>query len=90
MRSSGNQAERGFRETARSVKYEFPRVNEVIQDDIYVDDCLSGEDSLEKVLGATDNLKLALNRVGGGGVQLKDSRLVVESHRPIYPVMVLL
>ena len=33
-------------------------MNEVIQNDIYVDDCLS-EDSLEKVLGATDNLKLA-------------------------------
>ena len=79
--------EHGLRETARLVKYEFPRVNEVIQNDIYVDDCLSGEDSLEKVLGATDNLKLALNR---GALQLKDSRLVVESHRPIYPGMVLL
>ena len=86
-RSSGNQAERGLRETARLVKYEFPRVNEVIQNDIYVDDCLSGEDSLEKVIGATDKLKLALNR---GGFAVKDSRLVVESHRPIFPVMVLL
>ena len=64
VRSSGNQAERGLRETARLVKYEFPRVNEVIQNDIYVDDCLSGEDSLEKILGATDKLKLALNRGG--------------------------
>ena len=54
--SSGNQEEHGLRETARLVKCEFPCVNEVIQNDIYLDDCLSGEDSLEKVLGATDNL----------------------------------
>ena len=51
VRSSGNQAERGLRETARLVKYEFPRVNEVIQNDIYVDDCLSGEDSLGSTRG---------------------------------------
>ena len=43
MKSSGNQAERGLRETARLNKDKFPQVNEVVQNDIYVDDCLSGK-----------------------------------------------
>ena len=43
VRSSGNQAERGLRHTAELVKHEYPRENETIRKDIYVDDCLSGE-----------------------------------------------
>ena len=41
-------------ETARLIKNEFSQVNDVVQNDIYVDDCLSGEDTWEKILESTD------------------------------------
>ena len=66
--SSGNQAERGLRQTAELQKDQYPRENEIIQNDVYVDDCLSGENSLHAVQETTDNLKLMLNR---GGFTLK-------------------
>ena len=43
VKPSGNQAERGIRETANLQRTEYPRQNEVISRDIYVDDCLSGK-----------------------------------------------
>ena len=64
VKSSGNQAERGLRETSNLLKDEFPRENEIINKDIYVDDCLSGENLLDKVRETTDNLKLVLNKGG--------------------------
>ena len=64
VKSSGNQAERGLRETSNLLKDEYPRENEIINKDIYVDDCLSGENSLDKVRETTDNLKLVLNKGG--------------------------
>ena len=63
VRSSGNQAERGLRETTELVKHEYPRENEIIRRDIYVDDSLSGEKSWNKVR-TTDNLKIVLNKGG--------------------------
>ena len=45
VKSSGNQAERGLRQTAESLKLNHPRSNEIIQKDIYVDDCMSGEEN---------------------------------------------
>ena len=42
VKSSGNQAEHGLRETAKLYKDEHPEVNEIVRNDIYVDDCLSG------------------------------------------------
>ena len=39
IKSSGNQAERGIRETANLQKSEYPRQYEVVSRDIYVDDC---------------------------------------------------
>ena len=47
VKPSGNQAEFALRETARLQSEEYPRVCEVVQNDIYVDDCLSGEDTVE-------------------------------------------
>ena len=47
IKSSGNQAERGLRLMAGMFKNEYPEVNEVVQRDVYVDDCLSGEGSVE-------------------------------------------
>ena len=43
VKSSGNQAERAIRKTADMQKLEFPREGDVINDDTYVDDCISGE-----------------------------------------------
>ena len=68
VRSSGNLAERGLRQTAELIKSEFPRACEIIMNDLYVDDCLSGEDSLDELLKSTDTLDLAL---GKGGFTLK-------------------
>ena len=43
IKSSGDQAERAIRETARLSKDTYPEVNEIILKDIYVDDYISGE-----------------------------------------------
>ena len=64
VRASGNQAERDIRETGNLMKSEYPRQNEIINHDIYVDDCLSGEDTPEMAYDTTDNLKLVLNKGG--------------------------
>ena len=58
--SSGNQAEWGLRQTAEMLKDKYPRENDIIVKDIYVDD------SWEKMREITDNLKLVLNRGGFG------------------------
>ena len=62
--SSGNQAERGIRETGKLMAEEYPRVNEVIQRDIYVDDCVSGEASHEACCETADGLKTVLSTTG--------------------------
>jgi hypothetical protein len=64
VKSSGNQAERGLRQTAELQKDKYPRINAIIQKDIYVDDCLSGESTWDEARETTDNLKLVLNRGG--------------------------
>ena len=68
VRSSGNQAERGLRLTAELQKEEYPRVNEVVQEDIYVDDCASGENTFEDRNRVTKDLNAVLKR---GGFKLK-------------------
>ena len=67
VKSSGNQAERGLRQTAELQETTYPHENEVIRNDIYVD-CLSGETSLNQVHKTTDNIKVLLNK---GGFNLK-------------------
>ena len=68
VKSSGNQAERGLRETARLSKEEYPEVNEIVRRDVYVDDCLSGERSEDLAMLRSDQLEIVLNR---GGFALK-------------------
>ena len=68
VRSSGNQAETAVRDTGNLNKGEYPRVNEIIQDDLYMDDCLSGEQSYELCKVVTDNLQIVLSM---GGFHLK-------------------
>ena len=64
VKSSGNQAESGLRKTAELQSKEYPKCNEIVQRDIYVDDCMSGENTLEAVHSCTDNLKVVLNKGG--------------------------
>ena len=64
VKSSGNQAERAIQETGNLMKEDYPRQNEMIHDYIYVDDCMSGEDSYDAVDETTDALKLVLNYGG--------------------------
>ena len=60
VKPSGNQAERAIRETGNQMKDTHPRQNEIIQNDIYVDDCISGESTYDKVCETTDGLKIVL------------------------------
>ena len=63
---SGNQAECGLRLTAELSKGEYPHANEIVQNDIYVDDCMSGESSQELLFQRADELALILCRGGFG------------------------
>ena len=62
--SSGNQAERALRETANLQKSEYPRQAEVVINDVYVDDCLSGDSSYDEVKEVTAGLTSLLGKSG--------------------------
>ena len=62
VRSSGNQAEYALRKVADVSKEEFPEANEIVQHDIYVDDCLAGESTRQIAHQRADELELMLNR----------------------------
>ena len=64
VKPSGNQAEVGLRETARLRKEEYPRVYEIATEEIYVDDCLSGEDSIEDAYQTADQMQLVFSETG--------------------------
>ena len=68
IKSSGNQAERGLRETAKMLSTEYHLVNQIVQNDIYIDDCLSGKENEQKALEKADQVELVFNR---GGFSLK-------------------
>ncbi len=68
VKSSGNQAEYALRETARLHKEQFPRVYEIVHNDIYVDDCLSGEDTLDDAHQSADEMESVLHN---GGFKIK-------------------
>ena len=68
VRSSGNLAEHCIRKTASLGKEEFPEIDEIVRKDFYVDDCLSGEESVEMAFKRADQLETILNR---GGFSLK-------------------
>ena len=67
-KSSGNQTESAIRKTAKLSQLEFPRVCNIIHDDMYMDDCMSGENTQESVYQRTDELDLVMKR---GGFNLK-------------------
>ena len=64
VKSSGNQAERGLRMTANLSKDEYPDVNQVVQKDIYVDDCISGVSLKEQLYERADELSVVLMKGG--------------------------
>ena len=49
VKSSGNQAECAVRKTAKLMESKYEQVSEIVHKDIYVDDCMSGENT-RKVL----------------------------------------
>ena len=49
-------------------KHLYPRASEIVMKDLYVDDCLSGENMCEDVQSTTEQLKLVLEK---GGFTLK-------------------
>ena len=68
VRPSGNQAERALRLTAELCKDEYPMAFETIHNDLYIDDCISGEATLEDRDRSTEELTHCLKK---GGFTLK-------------------
>ena len=64
VKPSGNQAERGMREAARMQCKEYPRACQVIMSDMYVDDCASGEDNIDRAHQTADELSIVLSNAG--------------------------
>ena len=62
VRSSGNQSEYGLRKIADLSKEEYPKVNDVVQNDVYVDDCLSGEMGRTKAHVLADGIEVVLGK----------------------------
>ena len=68
VRSSGNVAESGIRKTAELTRKQYPRAYDVMTDDLYVDDCMSGAGSQKDRSQITEELSGALAK---GGFKLK-------------------
>lgn len=68
IKSSGNQAERGLRETVRLFKDEYQEVYQIVSNDVYVDDCLSGASNINKAHTIADDLEVVISH---GGFSLK-------------------
>ncbi|XP_066918685.1 uncharacterized protein [Clytia hemisphaerica] len=68
VRSSGNQAEYALREVAKLSSNQFPEAAEIVHNDMYVDDCVSGESSKKLAIQRTQELETISN---GGGFMIK-------------------
>lgn len=68
VKSSGNQSELGLRQTSGASKNQYPEVHKIISEDVYVDDCLSGEKSTETAMERADQIEIVINK---GGFSLK-------------------
>ena len=68
VRSSGNQAEYALREVAKLASNQFPEASEIVHNDMYVDDCISGDLSNKLTIQRTQELETVSN---GGGFMLK-------------------
>ena len=68
VKPSGNQAERAIRQIAEKNRDEYPIAYDIVQNDIYVDDCISGTTCEGEGVLATEELMLCLEK---GGFTLK-------------------
>ena len=68
VKPSGNLAEFGLRRTVELSRDEFPLAYDPILHDTYMDDCISGTESVEKTLRVTDQVQTAVKK---GGFDLK-------------------
>ena len=64
VKSRDNQAERSLKENTKLSKVEYPKINEIVKNDIYVDNCISGEQSEREALKRANELEVVLNRGG--------------------------
>ena len=64
VKSRDNEAERSLKENAKLSKVEYPKINEIVKNDIYVDNCMSGEQSEREALKRANELEVVLNRGG--------------------------
>ena len=62
VKSSGNQAEKAIRMVVDLMSDLYPLAAEIVNNDVYVDDCISGEMTENDRLRATDQLKLSLEK----------------------------
>ena len=68
VKPSGNKSEYGLRKVAEMSSNESPEASRIVRNDIYVDDCISGESFTEKAHKRADEVETVVNR---GGFQLK-------------------
>ena len=64
VKSSGNQTKKELQEAAKLSAKEYSQANQIAQNDIYVDDCLSAEENAEKALQRLMELEGVMNRGG--------------------------
>ena len=64
IKSSGNQAETALRETVKLFRHKYPEVFRVINEDVYVDDCLSGGDQIELIQKLSNSIQQILSYDG--------------------------
>ena len=68
VKPSGNQAEFALREVARLHSDKYPEVSQILHQDVYVDDCITGEESTEKAVPRSKEIEHVVNQ---GGFDLK-------------------
>ena len=68
VRSAGNQSEHALREIARISSKSLPEASNIVLNDTYVDDCVSGEDSIKLAHQRSHEVEHVVNK---GGFQLK-------------------
>ena len=62
IRSSGNQSEYALRQLADMNKDDYPEVNNIIQHDVYVDDCITGEKTIKEAHKRADELHIVTSK----------------------------
>lgn len=68
VKPSGNQAEFALREVAKLKSHEYPEVSDILHKDVYVDDCITGEESMKQAIVRSQQIEHVVNQ---GGFQLK-------------------